>query len=84
MYWYDHGTGGWGYAAMVLNTLLFWVVLAGAGALLYRWLHRAEPAGGSRPHLATFTARRLLAERYARGEIGDEEYQRRLGTLGGN
>ena len=62
--------------------VLFWGVLIGGGFLLYRWLHRDEPAGEGQPRLATFTARRLLAERYARGEIDEEEYRRRLSTLG--
>ncbi|BCB89551.1 SHOCT domain-containing protein [Phytohabitans suffuscus] len=82
MYWYDHGMNGWGSALMGLNMLLFWGVLVAGGILLYRWLRRDEPSGESTPRLATFTARRLLAERYARGEIDDEEYQRRLSTLG--
>ncbi|GFJ80945.1 SHOCT domain-containing protein [Phytohabitans houttuyneae] len=82
MYWYDHGMDGWGYAAMALNMVLFWGVLIAGGVLLYRWLHRDQPVGESQPRLVTFTARRLLAERYARGEIDDEEYRRRLTTLG--
>lgn len=84
MYWYDHGMNGWGYAVMALNMVLFWGVLIGAGVLAYRWLRRDEPAGEAQPRLATFTARRLLAERYARGEIDEEEYRRRLSTLGGH
>jgi len=67
---------------MALNMVLFWGVLIGGGILLYRWLHRDDRAGESQPRLATFTARRLLAERYARGEIDDEEYRQRLSTLG--
>jgi putative membrane protein len=81
MYWNDHGMNGWGYGVMVLNMLLFWGVLAGGGYLLYRWLRREEPNGTDHPRLTTYTARRVLAERYARGEIDDEEYRRRLDTL---
>jgi putative membrane protein len=77
MYWYDHGMNGWGFAMMTLNMLLFWGVLVGGAYLLYRWLRRDEPFSGSD------SARRLLAERYARGEIDDEEYRRRLDTLAG-
>jgi putative membrane protein len=81
MYWHDHAMNGWGYGVMALNMVLFWGVLVGGGVLLYRWLHRREPAGEGQPRLATFTARRTLAERYARGEIDDEEYRRRLAIL---
>ncbi|HEU5108788.1 MAG TPA: SHOCT domain-containing protein [Micromonosporaceae bacterium] len=76
MYWGNHGMNGWGFVVMTLNMLLFWGVLAGGGYLLYRWLRREE--GSS----AGSTARRLLAERYARGEIDDDEYRHRLSTLG--
>jgi putative membrane protein len=73
MYWGDDGVGGWGYVMMISSMVLFWGLLAGAAVLIYRALQG---------NTGTDTARRLLAERYARGEIDDEEYQRRLETLG--
>jgi putative membrane protein len=80
MFWYDHGMNGWGWAGMVIGMVLFWAVVIGAGVLLFRAFARGTgqsttpPAGGPTPE-------QLLAERYARGEIDDEEYQQRLATL---
>jgi putative membrane protein len=82
MYWNGHGMGGWGYAFMVLNSIVFWALLVGAGLLLYRAI---RGSGSHRDTAATEPppAERILAERYARGEIDEDEYQRRLGTLRG-
>ena len=79
MYWYGHGIGGWGYALMTLSMLLFWgVVIYGIVALI-RYGRRdspqvREPAQPPAPE-------RLLAERFARGEIDEDEYQQRLTSL---
>ena len=77
MYWHGDGMGGFGLIWMLLNMLLFWGVLLGGGYLAWRALRgRVDLSGvsGGGPE-------RLLAERYARGEIDDEEYRRRLGVL---
>jgi len=80
MYW-GNGMGGWGIALMTLSTLLFWgLVIAGIVALV-RYTSRSAPQGGSTADTAT--PQRILAERYARGEIDEEEYTRRLAVLGG-
>ncbi|WP_330309120.1 MULTISPECIES: SHOCT domain-containing protein [unclassified Streptomyces] len=79
MFWYGHD-GGWGWFAMSVSMVLFWAVIIGVGVLLFRALGRTAehpythtPAGPS--------PEQLLAERFARGEIDEEEYQRRLATL---
>jgi len=72
----DH-MGGWGWGMMlswmILGTVLLgvivWAVAAGA---------RSE-GGGSRRN-----ADELLAERYARGEIDTEEFERRRQVLRGH
>ena len=74
MYWYDHGMNGWGYAFMALGALGFWTLVAIAAVALLR-----SPAAG--PHRPGPTPQQLLAERFARGEIDDDEYYRRLAVL---
>jgi putative membrane protein len=78
MFWPYHDLTGWGWAAMGISMLLFWAVLIGAGVLLVRTLDRpnAGPPPAQRP-----SAEELLAERFARGEIDEQEYRRCLATL---
>lgn len=64
--------GGW----LMMLVLLLVLVLLVVGLGLAWWLRaRRSPAHGVGPS-------RLLAERYARGEIDDEEYAHRLKVLG--
>jgi putative membrane protein len=78
VYWYHHGMDGWGWFTMSIGMLLFWTVLITVGVLLYRALGR----GSDRPSTPAATSpERLLAERFARGEIDEEEYRRRLAVL---
>ena len=77
MFGYDHGMSDWGYALMVLGMLGFWALAAIAAYALPR---RRPAAVGHTPALPP-SARQLLAERFARGEIDDDEYFRRLAVL---
>jgi putative membrane protein len=83
MGWYDWDhMSGWGWAATTLGSLLFLALLGLVAWLVVRTVRR--PGGGpTRPvHTAgQDTAERLLADRFARGEIDEEEYRRRLATL---
>ncbi len=86
MYWYGHGMGGWGFGLMTFSFLLFWALVVVAIVLLVRHFGRGAghqggpfPPGPYGTHAST--AEQLLAERFARGEIDEEEYQRRLNTL---
>ena len=75
MMWNGYGMGGWGMATMLLSSLLFWALLVGGGVVLYRTLRDStKPAGQPSPE-------QQLGERYARGEIDEEEYQHRLTVL---
>ncbi|HCU93406.1 MAG TPA: hypothetical protein DHU96_12005 [Actinobacteria bacterium] len=81
MYWYGHGMG-WGYGLMMISFLVFWALVIVAIVLLVRHFGRAGQQPGPAPHAPpTTTAEQLLAERFARGDIDEEEYQRRLNTL---
>jgi putative membrane protein len=80
MMWYNGGHAGWdawllGSAVMVV----FWALVIIAIVLLARYLlsSRSESDSAARSK----TAENLLAERYARGDIDDEEYLRRKAIL---
>ncbi len=82
MIWWPAGhMSGWGWAGMTITTLLFWAILVGAGVLLVRTSNRSStgPLPGPRP-----SPQELLAGRFARGEIDEDEYRRRLTTLTGS
>lgn len=90
MYWYGNGMSGWGYGLMTLSMILFWGLVIYGIVLLVRYLGRdgaragrpAEPPRPPEPRPAE--PERLLAERFARGEIDQEEYQQRLAVLHGS
>lgn len=78
--WRMHDWTGWG--GMVLGPLFMLAVLALLVALvvlLVRWLGGGTGPASSAPR----TARELLDERYARGEIDREEYLRRRQDISG-
>ncbi|MFB7666208.1 SHOCT domain-containing protein [Kitasatospora sp. NPDC056138] len=84
MYWYDHGTNGWGFGLMAISMVLFWALIVLGIVALVRYLGRAQqhptawpqsrPPGRPEPE-------QLLAERFARGEIDADEYRHRLEVL---
>lgn len=68
---YGHGAGGPGW--WVIFPILFWVlVLSAAGYVIYRRSPKQQ---------ARSSAERTLAERYARGEIDEEELLQRRSVL---
>ena len=67
----DFGHFGWGMGFGWVFMLLFWgLILLGLAALV-KWLWSAN-TGGAQPK----SALEILQERYARGEIDREEYER--------
>jgi len=70
--WGGHSGGpGW----WLVFPILFWLlVLSGIGYAVYR---------RSPGRVARYSAERTLAERYARGEINEEELRQRRGVLRG-
>ena len=80
MFWSDHDLSGWGWVAMVTGMVVFGGLLIALLVMLARGLNRpADQASGPR-----LSPEQLLAERFARGDIEDEEYRRRLATLAGS
>jgi putative membrane protein len=86
-----HWDGGWGVGNWVLmgfGMLLFWALVAAGIVWLVRYTaaeRRATGAGGvnldKHPTSGAPTARDILDQRYARGEISDEEYRTRRDIL---
>lgn len=71
----SHLLGPWMWAAVGTLWLLRLVLVAGLAALAWRLL--TTRGLWHRPDAAV----QILRERYARGEIGEEEYAKRLGRL---
>ncbi|WP_293003697.1 SHOCT domain-containing protein [Mycobacterium sp.] len=61
------------------ETLLLWAVVIAAAVLVVRYL--VTLIGSHTPAMTAPRPDGLLAERYARGEIDDAEYQRRIALL---
>ena len=77
-----HG-GDWVWGGSILMTVamvVFWALLITAVVLAVRYLISSQGTG-SAPVAGPSRAESLLAERYARGEIDDDEYQRKLTLL---
>lgn len=72
MMYYGGHMSGWGWFAMSVGTILFWAVVITGIVLLVRHLKPSSPPT---------TPEQVLAERFARGEIDQTEYQQRLATL---
>ena len=80
--WQMHDWMGWGWGGMWLGPFLMVALLAlliaGIVALV-RWMGGGTGNGSGRAR----TARDILDERYARGEIDREEYVRRRDDMAG-
>ncbi len=75
---------GWGWPGFLMMGFggLLWLALLGLGIwALVRLLSNRSPAGS--PPVSGPSAMEILRQRYARGEIDDEEYERRRRMLGG-
>lgn len=74
---YGDGPGWGGWIAMTLMMLAFWGLLVGGAFLVWRATRDSAPRTPAGPP----EAERLLDERFARGEIDEEDYQRRRTLL---
>lgn len=75
--WYGTGMSGWGIGLMVVDTILFWALVISGPVLLVRYMVSSAPP----PPRVWANPRQVLAERYARGEVTDDEYVRRRKLL---
>lgn len=71
--------GGWWHGGSLLLMFIFWGAMILAIALLVRWLFGL----GSGPGAAEKSAIQVLKERYARGEIGKDEFEQKKRDLEG-
>ncbi|MFF3612014.1 SHOCT domain-containing protein [Streptomyces sp. NPDC002580] len=80
MFWYGRDPSGWGRLGVPVAMIALWAALIAFCVLLVRALDRPSDTevttGRPRP-----APDRLLAERFARGEIDEDEYRRRLTVL---
>ena len=82
IYWDGDGLQWWGYLLMSLSMIAFWGLVIGGIVALVRYLGRApEP---SQTQAVQPTPEQILGERFARGELDEEEYARRLDALRDN
>lgn len=82
MHWeYGYGMGGWAAVSMTVTVILFWLLLIAAIVALLRSITRGQRFRAGRGSTGPGTAEQVLAERFARGEIDEEEYRRRLDVL---
>ncbi len=92
MYWHD-GMGAAGWWGVGLGMLIFWAILIAGIVLLVRWATSSNrgqavppappPAPGPPAAAQPHEAQRILDERFARGELDEEEYRRRRDILRG-
>ncbi len=81
MMWGWNGWNWWGWALMSFSMIALWgLVIWGIVALFRRPGDRWPGDSRSERHERS-DPEQILAERFARGEIDEEEYHRRLQTL---
>ena len=68
--WHDDGFGAGGWLAMGFMMLIFWAVIIAGVVWVARGRNQAPAPDANR-------ARRILDERFARGEIDADEYRQR-------
>jgi putative membrane protein len=82
MMWYGWDSWGWGgWIMMTVVMVVFWAAVITAIVLVVRYVAGDR---GSQPRPGTWgssSAEDVLAERFARGEIDEDEYRRRIALL---
>lgn len=73
--WWHHDWSGWNWFFMALSMAVFWALVIGAIV----WAIRATQGGSN--SRSRGGARDALDDRFARGEISEEEYRRSRDAL---
>ncbi|CAJ1505399.1 SHOCT domain-containing protein [[Mycobacterium] burgundiense] len=86
--WMWHDSWGWGgWTLMAVAMALFWVAIIAVIVFAVRYLisersrRVSSPRARSGSGVSGSRAEDVLAERYAQGEIDDDEYRRRIALL---
>ena len=79
IWWNNDGWGAGSWLAMSVMMVLFWGGLIALGVWLVR--RARTPPSTDQVHSATVDPDRVLAERFARGDIDDAEFTRRRTIL---
>jgi putative membrane protein len=77
MWSYGPGMNGWGIVFMTVGAVLFWALIVLGTIAVARYLR----TGVDRSPQVRPTPEELLAERFARGEIDEQDYRQRLSVL---
>ncbi|MER5948039.1 SHOCT domain-containing protein [Streptomyces sp. NPDC001904] len=77
MFWNEHDAGGWVWFAMSAGMLLFWLLVGVIAVLSFRAMSRPERTAPPR----AAAPETILDERFARGDIDEDEYGRRRAVL---
>ncbi len=78
--WHDRGAGAWWLVFMALMMIAFWAGLAWVIVSVVRHGGRNHDFAAP-PRAASVSPEDILHERFARGEIGVDEYQQRVDAL---
>lgn len=81
--WHDDDWGVGSWFGMTLGMLLFWGALFALAMWVIRGMERAPQAPDEGSEVVGETALAILARRYARGEIDEDEFTRRRAVLQG-
>lgn len=77
-YWNQHNMSGWDWFAMSIGSVLLWAVLLTVAVLLIRnQIHTSQRSNT----VAAPPPEQVLADRFAHGEIDEEDYRNRLAVL---
>jgi len=78
MIWYDHAWSWWGWLLMTVGMLAFWGLVIWGVVTVARGGIRESGTTASGP---ASSPQQILAERFARGEIDEDDYRQRLAAL---
>ena len=77
--WDSWGWGGW--VLMVLTMAVFWALVITGVVITIRYVVGRKVDTNRHSSSASFRAEDVLAERFARGEIDEDEFRRRSATI---